>query len=55
MSETPGEDQPDLVDDHFRPFARALGNLVIALAEATFEKPLRRAVGRLNAVRRRDC
>ena len=36
MSETPGEDQPDLVDDHFRPFARALGNLVItfALAEA---------------------
>ena len=36
MSDTSGEDQPDLVDDYFRPFVRALGNLVItfALAEA---------------------
>ena len=31
------DDQPDLVDEHFRPFVRALGNLVItfALCEAS--------------------
>jgi hypothetical protein len=36
MSQTPDEGQPDIVDEHFRPFVRALGNLVItfALAEA---------------------
>jgi hypothetical protein len=36
MSETFEDLQPDLVDEHFRPFVRALGNLVItfALAEA---------------------
>jgi hypothetical protein len=36
MDSTPDDDQPDLVDEHFRPFVRALGNLVImfALAEA---------------------
>jgi len=33
----PDDDQPDLVDEHFRPFVRALGNLVItfALCEAS--------------------
>jgi hypothetical protein len=36
MNSTPDDDQPDLVDEHFHPFVRALGNLVItfALAEA---------------------
>jgi hypothetical protein len=36
MSANPFDDQPDLVDADFRPFVRALGNLVItfALAEA---------------------
>jgi hypothetical protein len=36
MNSSPDDDQPDLVDEHFRPFVRALGNLVItfALAEA---------------------
>src|ERR1700685_3310724 len=36
MNSFPDDDQPDLVDEHFRPFVRALGNLVItfALAEA---------------------
>ena len=28
----PDDDQPDLVDEHFRPFVRALGNLVITFA-----------------------
>jgi len=28
----PNDDQPDLVDEHFRPFVRALGNLVITFA-----------------------
>jgi hypothetical protein len=28
----PEDDQPDLVDEHFRPFVRALGNLVITFA-----------------------
>ena len=36
MNSTPDDDHPGLVDEHFRPFVRALGNLVItfALAEA---------------------
>jgi hypothetical protein len=29
---TTDDDQPDLVDEHFRPFVRALGNLVITFA-----------------------
>jgi hypothetical protein len=28
----PDDDQLDLVDEHFRPFVRALGNLVITFA-----------------------
>jgi hypothetical protein len=28
---THDDEKPDLVDEHFRPFVRALGNLVITL------------------------